>query len=384
MLTQRFDSVPIREPIVDKTTGFLHVRRVPIAQVMVQPYIKNDGTIEREAKLPEELLSDETVASANNKPVTEDHPREAVTKDNAQKYMRGFTDSNAHIEGNMLYNDITITDSSLIDEIMKHDKRELSIGFRADVVPQPGELDGIKYDSVQRNIRINHIAVVNRGRAGHNIRLIGDSAEAITEGENMETTQVRLDGIGSVTVATQDVDKIMKLDADNSANSKKVAEINAKIKNLTAERDKLLGKADGAKKNADKAQAKADALEKELADAKEKFTEDALDKAVAEKVELIDKVKPYIGDSFDFNGKTNREIKEAAVKSVNDSIDFKDKSDDYVNAIFDYSMNTTKPSSVVGYTGAKTQYKGDSMNNSLVKKEQARAKALADRYKQEF
>lgn len=382
-MVQRFDSVPIREPIVDKTTGFLHVKRVPIAQVMVQPYIKKDGSIEHEAKLPEELLSNETVASANNKPVTEDHPSEPVTKDNFTKYMRGFTDSNAHIEGNMLYNDITITDSNLIDEIVKHGKRELSIGFQAKVVPQSGELNGVKYDSVQRNIRINHIAVVNRGRAGHNVRLLGDSAEAITEGENMETTQIRLDGIGDVTVATKDVDKIMKLDADNSAKAKKLADIDAKIKALTAERDKLQGKADGAKKSADEAEAKADALEKELADTKEKYTGDALDKAVAERVALVDKVKPYMGDSFDFNGKSDRELKEAAVKSVNDSIDFEGKSDDYVNAIFDYSMNSVKPSSVVGYTGVQPQYKGDSASNILAEKEKARAKALADRYKKE-
>lgn len=368
MLTQRFDTVQIREPVVDKMTGFLHVKRVPIAQVMVQPYIKNDGSIDHEAKLPEELLSDATVQSANNKPVTDNHPGEMVTKDNAKKYMKGFTDSDAYVDGNMLYNDITITDSDLINQIV-NGKRELSIGFQADIQPESGDLNGIKYDSVQRNIRINHVAVVNRGRAGHNVRLLGDSAEAIEEGEHMETTQIRLDG-ANVTVASQDADRIMKLDADNSAKAKKIAEYQAQIKDLQAKIKELQGNSDDAQKSADEAQAKADALEKELADTKKKFTSDSLDKAVAEKVELIDKVKPYVGDSFDFKGKTDRAIKEEAVKSVNDSVDFTDKSDDYVNAIFDYTLSNTKPSSVVGYTGP--EYKGDSLSDLKAAAEKAR------------
>lgn len=346
MLTQRFDSVPIREPVVDKQTGFLYVRRVPIAQVMVQPYMKADGSIDMEAKKPEELLSDFTVKSANAKPVTDNHPGELVTKDNSNKYMKGFTGSNAHIEGNTLYNDIAITDADLIKEITEHGKRELSIGFQTEVVPEKGELNGVKYDSVQKNIQINHVAVVQKGRAGHNVRLLGDSAEAvIEEGENMETTQVRLDGV-NVTVASQDADRITKLDADVSANGKKIEELNEQIKKLTEERDQLKGKAKGA-------QDKADSAEKRLADYKKEFNGDALDKRVEEKMKLIESARPYVGDSYDFNGKDERTIKVDAIKAVRgDSVDLDDKNDGYIDGYFE---SLAKPHSVAGYAGPESK-----------------------------
>lgn len=348
MITQRFDSVPIREPIVDKMTGFLHVKRVPIAQVMVQPYLKADGSIDHEAKLPNEILSDSTVASANNKPVTDNHPGELVNKNNSKEYIRGLTDSNAHVEGNMLYNDITITDSDLIDKIVNQGKRELSIGFQAEIVPQSGELNGVKYDSVQKNIRINHVAVVERGRAGHKVRLLGDSAEAITKGENqMELTQVRVDGV-DIKVDKDDADKVSKLGADNKNKQALIDKYTTQIKELNAKIEALQGKSDGA-------QNKADEAEKKLAEMKKKYEGDALDQRVAKRIDLIEQVKPYVGDSFDFKGKNERALKEAAIKAVKgDSFDLTDKSDGYIDGYF---ASLDKPHSTAGYHGPEV--KGD-------------------------
>lgn len=369
MTVQRYDSVPIRDPVIDKQTGFLYVYRVPIAQTMVQPYLKADGSIDHEAKLPTELLSDETVSSANNRPVTNGHPHELVTKDNSKKYMKGFTTSNAHVEGNMLFNDIAITDADMINDIMKNGKRELSIGFQTEVVPEKGEFNGVKYDSVQKNIRINHVAVVNKGRAGHNVRLLGDSAEAIddetSKGGSMDskdTTQIRIDG-ADVTVSTRDADKIMKLDAANADKQKQIDALNAQIKKLTAERDQLQG-------NAKSAQDKADSVEKELADYKKKFTGDALEKKVEERLALVDSVKPYLGDSYDFKGKDAKALKIEAIKAVKgDSLDFDiDKASD--GFIDGYFQGLEKPHSVSGYAGPSV--KGD----SALKEDEAEAEKL--------
>jgi hypothetical protein len=42
----------------------------------------------------------------------------------------------------------------------------LSAGYELDLDPTPGEYQGRRYDAVQRNIRINHVAAVPLGRAG--------------------------------------------------------------------------------------------------------------------------------------------------------------------------------------------------------------------------
>lgn len=359
---QRYDSVPIRDYHFDDQTGFLYVYRVPIAGAMVQKYVKSDGSEEMEAKLPEEILSDSTVSSANSKPVTDGH-HGLVTKDNSHDLMKGFTASNGHVEGNMLYNDITITDPNLISQIKNGSKRELSIGFETQMDPTSGTYNGAKYDAVQRNIRINHVAVVPKGRAGHEVRLIGDSAEAVEQvepseekGNQMETRVVRADG-QNITVAADDVEKITKLDADNSAKAKQIADLDAQIKKLQAEKAQLQGDADASAKKADEAQAKADSLEadnKKLQEEFDKYKADGVDK----KLELIDKVKSFVGDEYDYHGKSDRDMKIDAVKAIKgDSVDFTDKSDTYVQAAFDM---LEKPKQVSGYAGPEPEAKGDS------------------------
>lgn len=359
---QRYDSVPIRDYHFDDQTGFLYVYRVPIAGAMVQKYVKSDGSEEMEAKLPEEILSDATVSSANSKPVTDGH-HGLVTKDNSHDLLKGFTASNGHVEGNMLYNDITITDPNLISQIKSGDKRELSIGFETQMDPTSGTYNGTKYDAVQRNIRINHVAVVPKGRAGHEVRLIGDSAEAVEQvepseekGNQMETRVVRADG-QNITVAADDVEKITKLDADNSAKAKQIADLDAQIKKLQAEKAQLQGDADASAKKADEAQAKADSLEADNKKIKEEFDKYKAD-GVEKKLELIDKVKSFVGDEYDYHGKSDRDMKIDAVKAIKgDSVDFTDKSDTYVQAAFDM---LEKPKQVSGYAGPEPEAKGDS------------------------
>lgn len=355
-----FDSVPIRDAKIDDQTGFLYVRRVPIAQAMVQTYYQNDGTETKEAKLPQYILSDSTVASANEKPVTNDHPGVLVTKSNSREYMRGFTTSNAHVEGNVLYNDVAITDAALIKAI-QNGKKELSIGFETEVVPEKGEYNGVKYDHVQKNIKINHLAVVQKGRAGHSVRLVGDSADNIApsdreKGKSMETKVVRADG-QDITVAAEDVAKITKLDADNSAKAKQIAELKAQQKALQEKIDKLEGNSKDSAKKADEAQAKADSLQadnEKLQKQIDQLKGDAFD----ERLDLIDKVKKFVGVSaYDYHNKSDRDMKIDAVKAVKgDSIDFDGKSDTYVDAAFDM---LEAPKSTTGYAGPQNESKND-------------------------
>lgn len=363
MLT-RYDTAPIDKVTQDAQTGFVHITDVPIARVGVFPYLKADSSIEMEAKLPDELLSDSTVSSADSKPVTNDHPKELVNQQNASKYMKGFTADNAHVDNDTLKVDMTITDADLISEINKG-KQELSIGFETEIVPEKGEYKGVAYDSVQRNIQINHVAVVEHGRAGHSVRLIGDSAEMVEQdnvhkkGQSMETTKVRLDG-ADVTVATGDADKIIKLDEENSEKEKKIADLKAQIKDLQDQLAKLQGDDEEVKKNADKAQAKADAAEKELADLKERYAGDAMDKAVGARMELINKVKPYVGDSYEFKGKSEKQLKLDAIKALDDSVDLDDKSDDYIDAYFDSMCKKQDAPHITGYPGPNPNISNDS------------------------
>lgn len=372
-MSTRYDTALISKISKDPNTGFLHAKNVPIARVGVFPYRTVNGDVVMEAKLPTELLSDSTVESAKSKPITNDHPTQLVTADNSKELMKGFTAENAHVDGDMVKVDMTITDADLIKEI-GDGKEELSIGFTTEVVPAQGEYQGVHYDSVQKNIQINHVAVVDKGRAGHSVRITGDSAEMVIKekGESMETTKVMLDG-ANVTVAVSDADQVAKSNTDLASLKKQLADAQAKVKELQDQIEKVQGKADAAEelqKKADEAQAKADAADKQIEELQSKlkiYEGDGLDKMIEAKLALEKDAKPFLGDSYDFRGKTDKEIKIAVIKAIDDSFDAKDKSDDYINAFFD-AVKVNKPVTI----GAGAKPKADAQDPV--------AEALAARY----
>lgn len=165
---------------IESTPGFLRAR-VAIARPGVFPYIYRDGTIRMEAKLPDEILSEQTIESAKGAPVTHglpplDDSRGLVTPEKWHKYVKGALGDEVQIINNMpLFNE-TVFDAGLIEELKKGNKLEVSIGFETDIDPTPVEYAGQKYDCIQRNIRINHVAHVDSGRAGDTVRAYLDSA----------------------------------------------------------------------------------------------------------------------------------------------------------------------------------------------------------------
>ncbi|WP_148934667.1 DUF2213 domain-containing protein, partial [Escherichia coli] len=70
-----------------------------------------------------------------------------------------------------------------------------SAGYRCIVDWTAGLTDaGEPYDAVQRKIRINHVAFVDRGRAGAECR-IGDDANTLPSPEALMTQKLTVDGI---------------------------------------------------------------------------------------------------------------------------------------------------------------------------------------------
>lgn len=122
-----------------------------------------------------EVFSEDTLKSAAHRPVTNEHPPEMVTSENWKKYAVGQTGDEIAGEGIFLRVPLMVSDEDTIQAI-ESGKQELSAGYVCDVDFTAGVTSaGEAYDAVQRNIRINHIAIVRRGRAGSKVR-IGDAA----------------------------------------------------------------------------------------------------------------------------------------------------------------------------------------------------------------
>lgn len=369
---------PFDKFTIDPITGFLHIKNVPITIEGVRPYRRADGKQIEEAKTPEELFSKETVDSANNKPITDDHPTDAngnvvlVNRDNYKKFLKGYMSSNAHVDPKTktIRNDLTITDKDLINKI-RHGKKELSIGFQMKLKPTKGELHGVAYDAKQTNIRINHVAIVQNGRAGHSVNIAADSADAVEipensdkkKGEKMDFTKVHTKK-GDINVAVEDADKLTQLvgDADDS---------NSKLEKLKAEREKinqqikdLQGKSDAsekeaadAKKKADEANSRADSAEKENKELKSQLEGDAFEDKLNKTLAFREKAKKIVGDSFDFAGKSEREVEEAALNKKRGEHDYSNKSDDFVSGLYEGLFDMNAGGVSYGRTASDSQEK---------------------------
>lgn len=365
-MPQRWDRAFITDTnLTDE--GYLAVTACPVSRPGVFPYLYSDGSQIMEAKLPNDLFSNETIQSVNNKPLTNDHPKEPVTVSNYKEYSVGHTDNDAGVTNNKLAVSLMITDAKTIQDI-QNGKNELSIGFEADVQALPGDYDGMHYDAVQKNMRINHVAVVSAGRAGSSVSIKGDSAEMVEDAKNKPNiggnNTMHNDDNDLIDALTGFLNKYKKNKGTGSgagssaasSNSSSASSASSSASSASSAASSAAKKSDAAddthkavneheNDSADIATLKAenDRLKAELdAEKSKQLTNDDINSIVNGRLNLQNAVKPILGDSFDFTGQTDREIKVAAIKATDDSFDDTNKSDDYVGAYFDSVSRTIK------------------------------------------
>jgi hypothetical protein len=122
-----------------------------------------------------EVFAAEAVRSFIGRPITEDHPREAVTAANWREHARG-TVMGALRDGDYLAFDLVLMDAAAIAAI-EGGKRALSNGYQCQLDWTPGTApDGTRYDARQSAIRGNHVALVEHGRAGDECGIPGSPA----------------------------------------------------------------------------------------------------------------------------------------------------------------------------------------------------------------
>lgn len=161
MKTQRFDRASLK---AEKTSeGFL-IDTPVLGRVGIQIYRNSDGSIRREYRPPEEVFAADSLATFAGKPVTIGHPSAMVTS--KSRNIVGSIAGDAFQDGDHVRARVVLHDDRAVDMVEKHGVKELSLGYTVEIDHTPGEYKGAKYDAIQRNVRINHLAVVKEGRAG--------------------------------------------------------------------------------------------------------------------------------------------------------------------------------------------------------------------------
>lgn len=192
MKVQRFDSLPL-DATYFTDEGYL-VDHPIVTSVGIFVYHNPDGSERRELRLPEEVFAEKSLASYKGKPIIVTHDAGYVDTDNVKEESIGTILSEGYRDGDDVRAEIIIHDT---DSLKKYKMRELSCGYNLRLDETPGVWEGQPYDAIQRDIEINHLALVDKARAGEQARLnIDGQGHDCMKGEklNMENTTKRTDG----------------------------------------------------------------------------------------------------------------------------------------------------------------------------------------------
>lgn len=335
-------------PLAQKTSNFQikidnsSIERLPngsirfpasITRAGIFSYI-TDGKIVREFRSPEEVFSPTSISTLRSSPITNDHPPEKINPNNYSKFANGalsdsFTKNKN--DNDILDTFVTANDNQLIEDILSGKKQEISCGYDCQVITQSGEYKGDFYDAVQKNITYNHVAIVQRGRAGRKVRIRFDDGyhidsyeekENINESQKEKMTTMKLNGkefkcdeVGEVLIEQkfkEDSDKITSLQLTVQEQKDRERDLQEKVTKL------------------DTAEALNAKLEKDIETMKTKNDED-----VANRVNTAIKAKNYLKNDADIEGLEPIEIKKMVISQAFPNKDYSAKNDNFFDVLFE-------------------------------------------------
>lgn len=193
-----FDAASTR--VEDTKNGFLRVSDNPFTREQVVQYRGHEipdwqlHGLERDKlynvyRPADELKRPETIASLNGIPLLLEH--ETYDPDNPPvRRQIGSAGTDAKWVPPYLTNSLTLTSTKAINLLKSGAMKELSLGYYYDPVFKPGKApNGDAYDVKMTNITANHIALVEEGRAGHDVAVHDSKPKGLRELNNMDENQ---------------------------------------------------------------------------------------------------------------------------------------------------------------------------------------------------
>lgn len=360
-------------------------------------YKNDDGSIRRELRLPEDVFDEKSLESYKGKPIIITHDAGEVDKENVRREQIGTIMSKGYRDGENVRCEIIIHDTNALKRC---GLKELSLGYSLDTDDTPGVYRGEKYDCVQKNIEINHLALVGEARAGESARLNIDSKDddvqilkggkaimykpnskgrRADEGEELtpeemeaaialfkaqkaanQATGEGTDGEGEETPAEEPAEEkspveqvrenIDRRDSDGEGMAPEdiIAEQKADLDTLLAEIDKLQATSDMNGDEDPVAEEEPAPAEEENTDSEEGDSEaeqkekgvnmDSVDRIIQDRLDVC-----RMADKLHLDGVEKLSVKEGRkriIKAVNPKINLDGKSDSYIKAAYDIAKQS--------------------------------------------
>ena len=196
----------------EDVNGFWLIPDNPMTKIGVFPYLGRQISSELEPdkiyqvlRPEEELTKPETLESLKLIPLINDHTmigKEPGMQPAEDVGVEGVTGTNVKVNGKLITNDLKCY-TEKIKELISSGKKDLSMGYRCRYELSSGEFEGQHYDAIQRDIIFNHIALVDEGRMGSDVRVM----DSFTFDSIKELTQNKENNMADEEKKTQDEDK---------------------------------------------------------------------------------------------------------------------------------------------------------------------------------
>ena len=290
-------------------------------------YRKEDGSIRRELRPPQEVFRADLMPLYAGLPLTVGHPDVFLDVLTTRAHQVGSI-SSPRREADKLVADLLITDLPAIEQVQRG-VRQISVGYEAELDPTPGVWMGQPYDAVQRRITPNHIAIVDRGRAGP------ECAIRLDQGDTM--LDLEIDG-NSVTVTPEMFSAVLSALGMDPANPPQTLELCYGPQDPAAAptMDKApapAAPAPAAKADAmDALQARLDSLQAQLAS---KPDETKIRESVRNRIKLESTAEAH---GVRFDAAMSDDLLRAAIVKQLEGVDVSAKSSAYIEARYDSAI----------------------------------------------
>lgn len=189
LFTQILDASSKRRTIKN---NYLLIEDNIVARTGIQKYTKRElglgdsNEVINVMRKAEDVFNAESIASYNQSPITIYHPKQFVDASNHDKLSVGDLPQAVADQPNGVIRADLIVKTKKGLQAIDDGLTQLSMGYTANIVLQDGVTDdGTPYQAIQENIRINHIALVPKGRAG--IAQLSDSVIDLNDFNNHST-----------------------------------------------------------------------------------------------------------------------------------------------------------------------------------------------------
>lgn len=162
--------------------GWAEIKGNPLSKVGVFPYSGSQISADLDPnkvymvyRSEEELSDPETIDSFKLLPWTDEHAMLGSEDEGMlpaeRKGIHGVIGEDVYFEDGYLKGNLKVFSDKLAN-LIEAGKKELSIGYRCLYDMVGGVYNGIRYDAIQRNIRGNHLALVDEGRSGPDVAVL--------------------------------------------------------------------------------------------------------------------------------------------------------------------------------------------------------------------